>query len=127
MTKAQDFIKEFAPECSGNDLIPFSKVLALMESFKSHCMIEYLDTLIKPKPSESVILDAVIDEDKMTLPYKVGDRFTNGWVISNETSNINFKYVCRSDDGTIRYFSESELNYFTLIDNDFPHVEHTGI
>lgn len=69
MTKAQNFIKTHAPQYEGSDTIPHHAVLALMESFKSHCMIEYLDTLIKPTPSESVILDAVIDEDKMTLPY----------------------------------------------------------
>lgn len=125
MTKAQDFIKEFAPECSGNDLIPFSKVLALMESFKSHCMIEYLDTLLKPKPSESVIIDAVIDEDKMTLPYKVGDRFTNGFSIYGITDGG--LYLLNDKFGFGRVLMESELDHFTLIDNDFPHVEHTGI
>lgn len=67
MTKAQDFIKKYAPQYEGSDTIPHHAVLALMESFKSQCMIEYLDTLIKPKPPESAILDAVIDESKMTI------------------------------------------------------------
>lgn len=67
MTKAQDFIREHAPKYEGSDTIPHHAVLALMESFKSHCMIEYLDTLLKPKPNEAAILDAVIDEDKMTI------------------------------------------------------------
>ena len=125
MTKAQDFIKKYAPQYEESDTIPHHAVLALMESFKSHCMIEYLDTLIKTKPSESVILDAVIDEDKMTLPYKVGDSFTNGFSIYGITDGG--LYLLNDKFGFGRVLMESELDHFTLIDNDFPHVEHTGI
>lgn len=141
MTKAQDFIKEFAPECSGNDLIPFSKVLALMESFKDAEFHEHfknlheieqktkliIGNLIQPKPYpiESAILDAVINEDKMTLPYKVGDRFTNGVEILH--ANYYGSFLCKSHTFESEWFTTAELNQFTLIDNDLPHVEHTGI
>lgn len=124
--KAQDFIKQHAPKYEGSDTIPYHAVLALMESFKSHCMIEYLDTLLKPKPNESVILDAVIDEDKMTLPYKVGDRFTNGIEVDFYDKSIA-KYWCKKSTGGTSFYLASELDQFTLIDNDLPHVEHTGI
>lgn len=81
--KAQNFIKQFAPECSGNDLIPFSKVLALMESFAELESVAYgqrihemhlktasaIESVIQPKPypNEAVLLDAILDEDKMTI------------------------------------------------------------
>lgn len=122
---AQDFITKYAPKYEGSNTMPYHSVLALMESFKSHCMIEYLDTLLKPKPNESVILDAVIDEDKMTLPYKVGDRFTNGVEILH--ANHYGSFLCKSHTFESEWFTTAELDHFTLIDNDFPHVEHTGI
>lgn len=67
--KAQDFVKQFAPKYEGSNSIPYETVLALMESFKSQCIMTHIDEQIKPKPYpiEAVLFDAILDEDKMTI------------------------------------------------------------
>jgi hypothetical protein len=47
MNKAQDFIKEFAPECIENNNIPYEKVLALMESFASKRVMTQIEKTLK--------------------------------------------------------------------------------
>lgn len=143
MTKAQEFIKKYAPQYEGSDTIPHHAVLALMESFADSTFTEAIQNRIDafyailksnnslptpfiPTPPEAAILDAVINEDKMTLPYKVGDRFTNGIEVDFYDKSIA-KYWCKKSTGGTSFYLASELDQFTLIDNDFPHVEHTGI
>lgn len=51
---AQDFIKEFAPHLADKQSLDMMHVYALMEAFKSHEMIEFIDTKILPKQDETI-------------------------------------------------------------------------
>jgi len=62
---AQDFIKEFAPHLADKQSLNVMHVLALMEAFKSHEMIEFIDTKILPKQAETIkSTQSIIDQIK---------------------------------------------------------------
>lgn len=62
---AQDFIKDFAPHLADKQSLEMMHVYALMEAFKSHEMIEFIDTKILPKQDETIkSTQSIIDEIK---------------------------------------------------------------
>lgn len=62
---AQDFIKDFAPHLADKQSLEMMHVYTLMEAFKSHEMIEFIDTKILPKQDETIkSTQSIIDEIK---------------------------------------------------------------